>query len=386
MAQMNRHTQEVSANIVYYGPAGSGKTASVEFIHHKLRSDLRRKLSRVQTQLDPTVTYEVVPVELGEIKGMRTRFEISSAPGDPIHRSTRKTLLRDVDGIVFVADARSEMMEQNLESMKDLEENLAAYGRDLDEVPLIFQWNQSDQPGALDPETLDSRLNQRGTQAFQTFATEGTGILQGLTTIAKLILRKLRSPGSADRDAGEQAGSEPSEARPRVTFRVEEPPLSNLVDASPDSPPESLDLEPLVEEAAAVEPPGALGGTDEGEELPEATVEELAPAPEQIQAMDVATEDLDIPMEPLQEGAEAGSNIEALEAGLEPIDFTTEVTNLAESGEVDEDWEIVAVGMPTRRGPASFSIQLEISAGGQPPRSAEVTITLSVPRGKRNDP
>jgi signal recognition particle receptor subunit beta len=369
MAQINRHTQEVSANIVYYGPAGSGKTASVEFIHHKL--------------------YEVVPVELGEIKGMRTRFEISSAPGHPIHRSTRKTLLRDVDGIVFVADARSEIMEQNLESLKDLEENLAAYGRDLDEVPLIFQWNQSDQPGALDLETLDSRLNRRGTQAFQTVATEGTGILQGLTTIAKLILRKLRSPGSAAKDAspaGKQAESEPSEARPRVTFRVAEPPLSNLVDASPDSPPESLELEPLLEEAAAVEPPGTLGGTGEEEELPEVTVEELAPAPEEIQAMDAATEDLDIPMEPLQEGAEAGSNIEALEAGFEPIDFTTEVTNLAERGEVDEDWEIVAVGTPTRRGPASFAIQLEISAGGQPPRSAEVTITLSVPRGKRNDP
>ncbi len=391
MAQINRHTQEVSANIVYYGPEGSGKTASVEFIHRKLRSDLRKRLSRVPTQLDPTVTFEVVPVELGEIKGMRTRFEIASAPGDPIHRSTRKTILRDVDGIVFVADARSEMMEQNIESLKDLEESLAAYGRDLDEVPLVFQWNHSDQPGALDPETLGRRLNQRGAQAFQTVAAEGVGILQTLTTIAKLILRKLRpsapAPAREADSATEPARSETPEDRPRATFRVAEPPPpSNLVDASPGAPAESLDLEPLMDEVEAGPlPEGAetIGSLPEAEELPEATVEELAPQTDEESEI---TEDLDIPMEPLPEDAETGATIDALEAGFEPIDFTTEVTNLAERGEVDEDWEITGVGNPTRRGPASFSIQLEISAGGQPPRSAELTITLSVPRGKRNDP
>jgi signal recognition particle receptor subunit beta len=391
MAHINRHTQEVSATIVYYGPEGSGKTASVEFIHRKLRSDLRRKLSHVQTQLDPTVTYEVIPVELGEIKGMRTRFEISSAPGDPIHRSTRKTILRDVDGIVFVADARNEMMEQNIESLKDLEENLAAYGRDLDEVPLAFQWNHSDEPGALDPETLDRRLNPRGAQAFQTVATEGTGILQTLTTIAKLILRRLRpsapAPAKDAVSAVEPAGSETPEGAPRATFRVAEPPPpSNLVNASPDAPTESLDLEPLMDEVEAgpvPEPAEAIGQPAGVEDLPEATVEELAPEANEDAEI---TEDLDIPMEPLPEGAETGASIDALEAGFESIDFTTEVTNLAERGEVDEDWEITGVGNPTRRGPASFSIQLEISAGGQPPRSAELTITLSVPRGKRNDP
>ncbi len=225
MAHVNPHTREVSANIVYYGPSGGGKTASLEYIHRKLRADLRGKITRVPAQLDPTASYELIPVELGEIKGMRTRFQIASVPGDPIHATTRKALLRDVDGIVFVADSRADRLASNIESLKDLEENLAAYGRLLADVPLVFQWNRSEQPGALTPEALGRRLNPVGAEAFESVATDGTGVLQALTTITKLILRNLRSStqSPAPPPAVEAATRRGGESAP-ATFRVAEPP------------------------------------------------------------------------------------------------------------------------------------------------------------------
>ena len=378
MANINQHTREVSANIVYFGPTGSGKTASLEFIHGKLRPDLRGRLTRVPTQIDPTVVYEMLPVELGEIKGMRTKFEITTVPGDPIHGSTRKTLLRNVDGIVFVADARSGQLESNAESLKDLEEILAAYGRSLADVPHIFQWNHSDAEEALDEDVLNRRLNNAGTSAYKTVATEGTAVLEGLTTIAKLILRRLRSSTAAttpNASAGEEttpvAGEEAGKIRARAVAALPQ-------DQTGDDG-ESFDPRPLAAAAEAEETPEPAGDDplhlgepllqddSEDTELPEALVEDLG---EEIP-------DLDIPMEPLQDDSAAGSSIDLLESDFEPIDFTTEVTDLAERGDLDEEWEIVAVGAPTRIGPASFAIPLEIREGDHPAREIEITISLS---------
>ncbi len=377
MANINRHTREVSANIVYYGPSGSGKTASLEFIHGKLRPDLRGRLTRIPTQIDPTVAYELLPVALGEIKGMRTKFEITSVPGDPVHGTTRKTLLRNVDGIVFVADARPGQLESNAESLKDLEEILAAYGRSLADVPHIFQWNHGDADEALDEDELNRRLNKAGASSYKTIATEGTGVLDGLTTIAKLILRQLRSssvePATPDTSAGEEITPTASEEAGRIHARAAESPPPDLIGGDD----ESFDPRPLAAEAEETPVPAGDDPVQLGEplvqddpedtELPEALVEELG---EEMP-------DLDIPMEPLQDDPAADSSIDLLESDFEPIDFTTEVTDLAERGELDEEWEIVAVGAPTRLGPASFAIPLEIREGDHPAREVEITITLS---------
>ncbi len=417
MAHLNPNTREVSANIVYYGPSGSGKTASLEFIHRKLRSELRGRLTRVPTQLDPTVTYEVIPVELGEIKGLRTRFQITSVPGDPIHRPTRKMLLRDVDGIVFVADTRPEWMEGNLESLKDLEENLAAYGRDLADVPLVFQWNRSDAPDALTSEALDRRLGRPGTEGFRTVAQDGTGVLQALTTIAKQILRRLRAESSPPTHAAAAPQTEPA-ARRSATFRVAEPPP--VVFSEPEShidreerfDPRSIshehEEEPgFVEREAAGEPETAVAldsfeeavpdgdlpeadaeviAEEEEELLPEARFEDLAAVEGDAGEVSELDVPLDIPMEPFGEATEGSPTLDALESAFEPLDFTGEVTSLAARGgmeDEEEEWEIVAVGTPTRLGPASLTLPLEIRGGGLPPRSIEITISLAPARGKR---
>ncbi len=498
MAHVNPHTREVSANIVYCGPTGSGKTASLEFIHRKLRADLRGKITRVPAQLDPTASYELIPVELGEIKGMRTRFQIASVPGDPIHAPTRKALLRDVDGIVFVADARADHMTNNLESLKDLEENLAAYGRHLADVPLVFQWNRSEQPGALMPEALSRKLNPAGAEAFQSVATDGTGVLQALTTITKLILRNLRSATQAPAPAAPpRTMAEPAPA----TFRVAHPPpaihlaessgaeqfdprsisqesdlaVGALQDSlypldipSPAAPPPSraIGIETKVEDSFADDLLEADAEPIGEEELPEASLADLsedlleepvspprgdraveireedvespilegtseawagtptrsAPDLEMVTDLDAVTDidaipglegsadlvvedlgPLDIPMEPFEDAAAERAATDALEAAFEPLDFAGEVTRLAGSDleaeleppaappapareRSDDAWEIVGVGTPTRLGPATFVIPLEISEGGGEARVAEITITLSPPKPARKDP
>lgn len=379
MANINQHTREVSANIVYYGPAGSGKTASLEFIHGKLRPDLRGRLTRVPTQIDPTVVYESLPVALGEIKGMRTKFEITTVPGDPIHGTTRKTLLRNVDGIVFVADARSGQLESNAESFKDLEEILAAYGRSLADVPHIIQWNHSDADEALEEDVLNRRFNKAGISAYKTVATEGTGVLEGLTTIAKLILRRLRSssvkPATPDTSAGEEITPAASGETGRIHARAAAPlPPDQTGDDG-----ESFDPRPLAAEAEAEETPEPAGDDplQPGEPLVEDDAVDTALPEALVEDLGEEIPDLDIPMEPLQDDSATGSSIDLLESDFEPLDFTTEVTTLAERGELDEEWEIVAVGAPTRLGPASFAIPLEIREGDHPAREIEITITLS---------
>jgi len=383
MANVNQHTREVSANIVYYGPAGSGKTASVEVIHRKLRSDLRGRLTRTPTQMDPTVSYEFLPVELGEIKGMRTKIQIRSVPGDPILRATRKTLLRDADGIVFVADARPERLEANLESLKDLEENLAAYGRSLADVPLVFQWNRSQEPGALGVDELARRLDTFGAGGFPTEAIEGKGVLESLTTIAKLILRRLRT-STAKPAAGPaeppRSVSVPGEA-PRIRVRVAEPPPMEVVEVE------------AVEEAETAEPCGEAVVEPEAEGI-ELSAEPIAEDAERVYEGVPLTEalideigeeipDLEIPMEPVSEDENADESLEVIESGFQQIDFTSEVTELAERGDLEDEWEIIAVGSPTRLGPASFSIPLEIREAGHPIREAHITITLNGPPTKR---
>ena len=443
MAHVNPHTREVSANIVYYGPSGAGKTASLEFIHRKLRADLRGKLTRVPAQLDPTASYEMIPVELGEIKGMRTRFQIASVPGDPIHTPTRKALLRDVDGIVFVADSRGDHLESNLESLKDLEENLAAYGRHLADVPIIFQWNRSDQPGALTPEALGRKLNPSGADTFESVATDGSGVLQALTTITKLVLRNLRSVSQAPPPvAGLAESAHGEQFDPRSISQESDLGLGALQESLVEIPSSTIVIEETTGDSFAEDLLDAGAEPIGDEDLPEASLADLASdlleesgAPTggemtiesvtdletvmELDAMtdletgvDVEVEDLgplDIPMEPFEETAAlgAGPGPDPLESAFEPFDFAGEVTreagrdmDLAEGepeGLAEEapaaapappagSWEIVGVGTPARLGPATFTIPLEISDEGGESRVAEITITLSPPKPARKDP
>jgi hypothetical protein len=187
----------LSARIVYWGAQGSGKTTNLRVIHSKLRPDHRGELKRVPAPLDPTASSEVMPIELGDVGGVRTRLEVVAVPGGPEHAPTRKQLLDRVDGVVLVVDAQRDRLDENLASFDELRSSLAAYGRSLADLPLVVQYNKRDLADPYALEELHRKLDLRGAAAFEAVAREGTGVLPTLTTISKGVVRVLRERSAA---------------------------------------------------------------------------------------------------------------------------------------------------------------------------------------------
>jgi signal recognition particle receptor subunit beta len=216
----------VNARIVYWGVEGAGKRTNLRVIHAKLRPDHRGELRGVPTRLDPTVTYTTLPIELGEVGGVRTRIQLVAVPGQPEHGPTRKQLLDRTDGVVLVLDARREKLAENLASFEELKGALSAYGRRIDEMPLVVQYNKRDAADPYALEDLHRKLALRSVAAFEAVAKDGTGVLQTLTTISKRVVRSLRerasepspapakSPGAGAPQPRAAAPPSPAAARP----------------------------------------------------------------------------------------------------------------------------------------------------------------------------
>ena len=192
MAKVSGGGAEVNARIVYWGIEGAGKRTSLEGVYRKLRPDHRGEMRDVPTRFDPSVSYTVLPIELGDVGGQRTRIELVAVPGAPEHAPTRKQLLDQVDGIVFVVDCRRERVEENLASFEELAKALEDYARSVDEIPLVVQYNKRDRSDSYGAEELHRRLGLAGATVFEAVATEGTGLLQALSTISKKVIRALR--------------------------------------------------------------------------------------------------------------------------------------------------------------------------------------------------
>lgn len=196
MAVFDRQRKEISAKIVYYGPALSGKTTNLKFIYEKLKPEHRGKLMTLATQTDRTIFFDFLPIELGDIKGMRTRFQLYTVPGQVFYNSTRKMVLKNADGVVFVADSRKEALGDNLDSLKNLEENLLSLGIRPDQIPIVIQYNKQDLPTALPVEELEKAINPKKYPSYPAQAHKGVGVLETLTTICKLVIRTLKEQES----------------------------------------------------------------------------------------------------------------------------------------------------------------------------------------------
>jgi signal recognition particle receptor subunit beta len=227
MAEVNRDSGAVNARILYWGPEGSGKTTNLRVIHAKLRPDRRGELRTVSTPLDPTVSYEVLPIELGDMGGVRTRLQVIAVPGDPTQGPTRKQLLDRVDGVVFVADARRDQLDENVASFEELRSSLAAYGRSLEQVPVVVQYNKCDLSDPYTLEELHRKLGTSGAAAFEATATHGSAVLPTLTTISKRVVRALREVAAA-------AAVAPAAPEPHDVPRALEPPLDLATPAAPE--------------------------------------------------------------------------------------------------------------------------------------------------------
>jgi signal recognition particle receptor subunit beta len=192
MAKVSREAAEVNARIVYWGADGAGKTANLRAAFSKLRPDHRGEMRAVPSRVDPTVSYEVLPISLGDVAGIRTQIEMVAVPGGREQGPTRKQLLDQVDGVVLVLDASGGRVEDNLASFEELREALAAYGRQLSEMPVVIQYNKRDLADGYALDDLHRKLDLPGVPVFEAVASDGTGVLQTLSTISKHVIRALR--------------------------------------------------------------------------------------------------------------------------------------------------------------------------------------------------
>ena len=196
MATINYGYREINCKIVYYGPGMSGKTTNLEIIHEKVPPTSRGKLTSLATKTDRTLFFDLLPLDLGTIKGFKTKFQLYTVPGQVYYNATRKLVLRGADGVVFIADAQADRMEDNIESLDNLKENLAEHGIDIAANPLVLGWNKWDLPNLSSLEELNEKLNPWGVPAFEMEAMNGRGVFDALRAVTRLVLEKLENEGA----------------------------------------------------------------------------------------------------------------------------------------------------------------------------------------------
>ena len=193
MVFFNYATMQMAAKIVYYGPGLCGKTTNLHHIYTKTSPQSRGEMVSLETETDRTLFFDLLPIDVGVIGGFKTRLQLYTVPGQVFYNTTRKLVLKGVDGIVFVADSQRAMLEANVESFKNLRENLAEIGSNVDEIPLVFQLNKRDLPNIADVQTmLDALDPERRAEHVEAIAASGNGVFETLKLISKLTLRTLR--------------------------------------------------------------------------------------------------------------------------------------------------------------------------------------------------
>lgn len=192
MSFVNYHTKEINCKIVYYGPGLGGKTTNIQWIYQKTSAGNKGQMVSLNTENERTLFFDFLPLDLGEIRGFKTRFHLYTVPGQVFYEASRKLILRGVDGLVFVADSQVERMEANVESLDSLEKNLAAQGYEPGRVPMVMQWNKRDLPNIIPTMDLSTKLNPRRLPEFEAVAFQGEGVFETLKTISKMVLLNIK--------------------------------------------------------------------------------------------------------------------------------------------------------------------------------------------------
>ena len=193
MTFVNYASREINCKIVYYGPGLGGKTTNLQRIYGHTDPQLRGKMISLATETDRTLFFDFLPMDLGTIKGFKTRLHLYTVPGQVFYNASRKLILKGVDGIILVADSQFERMDANLESIRNLKENLSELNFDLAGVPYVLQLNKRDLPGAVPLEQMRSELLLRDEPVYEAVATRGDGVLDTLKCCAKLVLKQLKN-------------------------------------------------------------------------------------------------------------------------------------------------------------------------------------------------
>ena len=199
MSLVNFTTREITCKIVYYGPGRSGKTTNLHYIYGRVPDARRGRMVSLATQTDRTLFFDFLPIDLGQISGFSTRFQLYTVPGQVYYNATRRLVLQGADGVVFVGDSQARQLDENIESLQNLQANLLELGVDVRGLPLVMQYNKQDLPRELILQTaeLDDALNFRGVPSFPADALHGAGVFETLKGISELVLKKLAAGAPA---------------------------------------------------------------------------------------------------------------------------------------------------------------------------------------------
>ncbi len=294
MVLFNYATRELTAKIVYYGPGLCGKTTNLEFIHKTLPDKTRGKMLSLATQTDRTLFFDFLPLDLGSVKGMKTRVQLYTVPGQVFYDATRKLVLKGADGIVFVVDSQKEMMQSNLDSWENLKANLAENNLDISAMPVVIQYNKRDLPNVLPVKDLNKKINVLKAPSYEAVALTGLGVPETFKGIAKIVMnvlaKKYGRPEEVASIAREEAAEidrvRTAEARALQSDRtldlsdleeeIHELPQTEEIEVAEES---SLSLEPIETHAASEEILELQEVNEEAIEVPAPTVPAPAPAP-----------------------------------------------------------------------------------------------------------
>ncbi len=191
MSMINYASREINCKIVYYGTGLGGKTTNLEYIYSRVNPETKGKMISLATETERTLFFDFLPIDLGEIRGFKTRFHLYTVPGQVYYNASRRLILKGVDGIIFVADSQATRAEANIEAMHNLYENLESYGYDADEIPFSIQYNKRDMTNILPVEELRAQINPMGVPDFEGVAIEGKGVFETLSSVSKMVVKAL---------------------------------------------------------------------------------------------------------------------------------------------------------------------------------------------------
>ncbi|HET8675576.1 MAG TPA: gliding-motility protein MglA [Blastocatellia bacterium] len=192
MTFINYASREINCKIVYYGPGLGGKTTNLQYIYDSTAPQAKGKLISLATETDRTLFFDFLPLDLGSVRGFKTRFHLYTVPGQVFYDASRRLILKGVDGVVFVADSQRERMDANVESLFNLQDNLKQHGYDLMKVPYVLQLNKRDLPNVVPVRDLAAELLRKDEPVFEGVANKGVGVFDTLKAVAKQVLMELR--------------------------------------------------------------------------------------------------------------------------------------------------------------------------------------------------
>jgi len=189
---INFPAREINCKLVYYGPGLGGKTANLQWIYDHTGASQKGKMVSLATETDRTLFFDFLPLDLGTVRGFRTRFHLYTVPGQVFYEASRRLILKGADGVVFVADSQEERLDANLETIDNLREHLKDHSLDFDTIPYVLQLNKRDLPGIMPIEALRKQLQLKGEPLLESVAVTGQGVFETLKEVAKLVLAELK--------------------------------------------------------------------------------------------------------------------------------------------------------------------------------------------------